>query len=409
LKLLHHSNPVLSVLEVVAGLESQEPTAAILLQRGSLASVAKTWDVTMACRDETLKTRMRQETPLEILDFGQDLPTDTPKDYDLLIASDIGSYASDPGQAVERMCKVLKQGGTMCILATDSVSIRIQPSLDACHMETIVLPNLHGSAAAPSQEPSLIIAKKSLAPHTNGTNGVNGAAAGPQQVTIVQATSPTEAALAVASRLTASLEEHGYETHVFSWGSDISTLTGKSCISLLEFQKTLLLDLGVDDFESVKKLLLETETLFWVTALDNPGTAMIDGLVRAVRNETPGLSLRVFHADESSLAPAERLAGMMTKAFLWTGEDNEFRVKGDLLHVSRIEEDIILNEEIRGLLPGAARSVSNMALKDVQYPVKLCVRSPGMLSSVCLEPDDSAEMVLEADSIEIDVKATALK
>ena len=83
MKLLHHSNPVLSVLEVAAELESQEPTAAILLQRDSLASVAKTWDVTVACRDETLKTRMRQETPLEVLDFSQGLPTDTPKDYDL--------------------------------------------------------------------------------------------------------------------------------------------------------------------------------------------------------------------------------------------------------------------------------------------------------------------------------------
>jgi zearalenone synthase (highly reducing iterative type I polyketide synthase) len=370
--------------------------------------VIKTWDVTIASRDGSVKTTTGQEARLEDLDFSQDLPTDMPE-YDLLIASELGSYALDPLQAVEGMCKVVKPGGTLCLLATDSVLGLIRPFLDASDVETTVLRNPHHSDAAPSQEPSLVIAKKSLVPHTNGMTKINGAAVGPQQVTLIQNESPTELALAVASRLTTCLEKHGYETHIFSWGSDISTLAGKSCISLLEFQKTVLLDLTADDFESIKKLLLETEKLFWVTAVDSPGAAMVDGLTRVVRNEAPAVSLRVFHADESCLPPVERLAAMIVKSFLWTGEDNEFRVKEDLLHVSRIEEDTSLNEEIHSLLPGAARTISNALLKDVEYPVKLCVQSPGMLGSLCLEPDDSTEAVLEPDSVEINVKATALK
>ncbi len=189
----------------------------------------------------------------------------------------------------------------------------------------------------------------------------------------------------------------------------MSALATKSCISLLEIQQSLLLDLGADDFESVKRLLLETAKLTWVTALADPSAAIIDGITRVVRNETPWLGLRVFHADEAPLATAELLAKMISKCFLWTGPDNEFKAIGEILNISRLEEDTELNEEVHGLLPGVSSTVSCVPLKDVPYPVKLCVRSPGMLSSVCLEMDDSTEAELEPDYVEIDVKATALK
>jgi zearalenone synthase (highly reducing iterative type I polyketide synthase) len=373
---------------------------------------------------------MERDATLEVLDFGQDLPADTPRnDYDVLILSDVnfGTYTSNPAEAIDRMCKVVKQDGTMCILATESILQRIQPGLDANRMETTVL---HCADAGPS----LIVSKRCLMPSTaetsNGaTNGMtNGVANGTtngttkgmtevatgterMQITIIQAANPTEMALAVTSSLTAAFKEHDYETQVFSWGSDVSALAGKSCISLLEFQQPLLQDLSAQNFESVKKLLLETSKLFWVTALDDPAAAIIDGLVRVVRNETPGLNVRIFHADEQSslFASPERLADTMAKTFLWVGEDNEFRVRDNLVHVCRVEEDTVLNDEINGLLPGAAKTITSLPLGDVKYPLKLCVRSPGMLSSVCLEPDESAETELEPDFIEIYTQATALK
>jgi hypothetical protein len=389
--------------------DSAPTTGLLLLQRSDLARLAQTWDVTTACQDETLiKTGIEHEGLLAVLDFGQDLPADTPEEYyDLLIASDItlGAYASNPAEAVARMCTVVKQGGLMCLLATDRVVASIRPVLAAGNMDTTVL---HRADAGPG----LIIARRRQVPGTTGTADGTAAGASDQiQITLVHAANPTKAALAVASRLTACLEKHGYETLVFSWGSDVSTLAGKSCITLLEFEQPLLRDLGAEDFESVKKLLLETKKLFWVTALDDPGAAIIDGLVRVVRNETPGLSVRVFHADELSslVAPPESLAELIVRAFLGTGEDNEFQVKGGLVHICRLEEDIFLNEEINSLRPGAAKTIANLPLGEVQYPVKLCVQSPGMLSSVCLEPDDSAETELEPDFVEIQTKATALK
>ena len=360
----------------------------------------------------------QEESLLKVLDFRNNLPEDMPEEqHDILVVSDAAQlwYAPSSAETIGRMCKVLKQDGTLCFLATDSMLSSIQSAMNASSMETTIY---HGV------DTSLIVAKKLNVPEPNGTtdgltnghtnkftsghtNGVTSEA----EITIILATNPTETALAVAAKLVSGLQKHHYEAHMFSWGADLSALAGKSCISLLEFENSLLRDLRAEDFEPFKKLILETKSLFWVTALADPSSAMIDGLVRVVRNETPGLDVRVLHVDEPSslVAPAERLADLLAKTFLLKGEDKEFQVKDNVVHICRAEEDTILNEEINSLLPGSTKAIAEIPLREIQYPVKLCVRSPGMLSSVCLEPDESAEAGLEPGFVEIETKATSLK
>lgn len=415
LGLLYHSNPGLSVLEVAADLDT------LLFQRGGLARLVKTWDVNTAIPDKTsIKKGTEQKESLKVIDFGIDLPEDEPEEqYDVLVASDTAQllYTPSLAEAIGRMCKVVKQDGTLCFLATDSMLGSIECAMDVSNMQTTVY---HSADMYHGADTGLVVAKKLSVPKssstTNGltsgyTNGYTNGVTSEPEMTIVVAANPTESALSVASKLITSLQKHHYRTRVFSWGPDISSLAGKSCISLLEFEKSLLRDLRAEDFEPFKKLILETKSLFWVTALNDPSTAMIDGLVRVVRNETPGLDVRVVHADgpSSLVAPASRLADLLTKAFLWDGDDKEFQVKGDVLHICRAEEDTVLNEEINSLLPGSTKAITEILLGEIQYPVKLCVRSPGMLSSVCMEPDESAEEELEPEFIEIETKATALK
>ncbi|KAI0437216.1 putative polyketide synthase [Xylaria telfairii] len=425
LDLLHHSSPVLSVLEIAPGAGKDDPTMTKippLFQRGELARLARTWDVTIGYRDELWdKPEMVSNVSLKKLDFGRDNDAEiTEGQYDLLVVTEdsLRSFAPNEPEAAVRMCRALKEHGALCFLATHSFLTYIRPALAASDMENILCATADASS-------DLIIAKKCSITSTNGTrdgfsnrmsngdtNRITDGTAGDErmQITIVQASNPSSAARAVAARLATILNEHDFETCEFSWGSDISTLAGKSCISLLEFQKPLLRDLAEEDFASVRSLLLESKELFWVTALDEPSAAIIDGLTRVVRNETPGLNVRVFHTDEplSLGLSVERLADKMAKAFFSTGPDNEFQVRDGLLHVCRIEEDAELNQEINGLLPGAAKIVSSLPLKEVRDPVKLCVQSPGMLSSVCLEPDDSANLELEPDFVEIQTKATAI-
>lgn len=407
---MHHTNPSLSVLEVARG------TNGLLFQRDDLSQLAKTWDVATAIPDDTMNESTAPRGSLKVLDFSQKLPDDVSENqYDILCVSDsaLGRHGQHAAEAVGHMCEAVKAGGTLCLLATDSMLRGIQPALDANNMRK---PLLHIPAA--ENGPGLVIVKKGDVSTTNGTsnmltngaNGTNGAMPG-RDITVLLASDPTPAALTVAVNLISRLQEHHYKTHVFRWGSDVSALAGRSCISLLEVGKPLLRDLAAPDFESLKRLVLGTKSLFWATALDDPSSALIDGLVRVVRNETPGLDVRVFHADEPSslAAPANVLAALMSRAFLWNGLDNEFRVKDDILQICRAEEDTELNGEIDGLLPGATKTITRVPLGEIKYPVKLCVQSPGMLSSVCLEPDESAEADLEPDFVEIQTKASALK
>lgn len=408
---MHHANPALSVLDVASD------TSDLRFQRADLASLAKTWDVTTAVAEEAPnRGNTAPQGSLKILDFRQDIPGDLSKDqYDIVCVSEAALclYADQTAGAVGRMCEAVKHGGTLCFLATSSMLCSIQPVLDANHMQK---PSLHIPAS--DNGPGLAIVKKgdvdstngTSSKLTNGTNSTNGVLPA-RDITVLLASDPTARALTVAVNIISRLQEHHYKTRVFRWGSDVSELEGRECISLLEVEKPLLRDLGAKDFESLKMLILKAKSLFWATVLDDPSSALIDGLVRVVRNETPGLDVRVFHADEASshATPENVLAGLMSKAFLWTGVDNEFQVKDDVLQICRAEEDAVLNEEIDGLLPGVAKTITRVPLGQIEYPVKLSVQSPGMLSSVCLEPDDSAEARLEPDFVEIQTKASALK
>lgn len=244
--------------------------------------------------------------------------------------------------------------------------------------------------------------------HGNGINGINGHAE-PDRITLIQPTKLTDTARAVASDISTVLEGHGYELDAFSWGSDVSSLAGKTCISLLELQDPILQNLTESDFESIKKLILASASIFWITAFDDPSSSMIDGLARVVRNETPGLSLRTFHAGGAFLSFSARLANLVSTAFTSKSEEDEYSVKDDLLHISRIEEDVALNDQINDLLPGAAPTVTNLALKDADFGLKMCIQTPGMLDSICMEIDELAGTVLEPNYVEIQVKASSVK
>ena len=85
-----------------------------------------------------------------------------------------------------------------------------------------------------------------------------------------------------------------------------------------------------------------------------------------MRNETLGLSLGTFYAGGPSLSLSTRLANMIGTAFSSESEENEYSVKNNLLHISRIEEDVVLNNQVKNLLPGETFIVTSLPLKDAK-------------------------------------------
>ncbi|KAJ4371953.1 hypothetical protein N0V83_003726 [Neocucurbitaria cava] len=376
-RLLHHSNPAISVLEI-------SPSAG-LLAHGDVSNVAKTREVTVTCKEYGL-------------DFTEALSSEALNDrsYDVVVLSDVGSFDSHAEHTLSNIAQALKPGGKVCFLVDKQAVAKVQAASYAKEIRTTVFP---------SADHSFVIGQKSL--HSNGANGTNGHAE-PNRITLIQPAKSTDQARTVASDINKFLQGQGYDVETFSWGSDVSSLEGKTCISILELQDSILQDLAEGDFESIRKLILNSASVFWVTAFDDPSSKMIDGLARVVRNETPGLSLRSLHAGRASLSSSARLAKLISTAFESTTEDDEYSVKDDVLHTSRIVEDVVLNEQINDLLPGAVPTVTNMALKDAKYGLKMCIQTPGMLDSICMEVDELAGTELETDSVEIQVKASAV-
>jgi hypothetical protein len=299
----------------------------------------------------------------------------------------------------------LKVGGTICMLLPDRLLSRILNVLDNNDMKMTMIPRPEMA------EPADVILLFAERQYVSFTNGINAAIsnAESEQITIILTANPTEAERTLSSELNMVLTKCGHEVFVTPWDSDISPLAGKTCISLLEFQRPLLRDLTEEDFGRLKKLFLNSTRLLWVTGFDDPSAYIIDGLSRTVRNEVPGLVLSTFHVDEPSLLLLEKLAELIRNAFTSTGKENEFRVMRGIIHVSRIEEDIALSEDIGSLLPGASKTISRLPLNHLKYPVKLGVQSPGLLDSICMEEDVGIDTELQPDLVEIQVKATALK
>ena len=230
-----------------------------------------------------------------------------------------------------------------------------------------------------------------------------------KEVVLLEAANPSETARAVSAKLTNALGELSYRTTSFAWGSDASALKNKSCIALTELDSSLISTLSEQDFTFLKKLISEAASTLWVVGLDDPSGEMISGLARVVRNETPGLSFRTLHTNSISLRSPENFAELASRVFMSNTSDDEFRIREGIISISRIEEDAPLNDKIERLLPHADKKIDRMPLSQAPGPYKLCVQTPGMLDSLCFEPDELPHTELEHDKIEIQVKATALK
>ena len=230
-----------------------------------------------------------------------------------------------------------------------------------------------------------------------------------KDIVIVQPADASARALAFGQQLSVDLEKDSFQTTIFSWGSDVSHLKDKQCISLLELEKPLLNDLNEEGFTSLKSAITETKELLWIVGFDDPCNGMVNGLARVVRNEIPGISFRTAQTDFAHESSPEESTSMIARVFKSKTLEDELRIQNGIISVSRIEEDIVTTKEVENLMPNARDRINRVPLAEVGSPQKLCIQTQGMLDSLCFEADDLPLTQLEDDQIEIDVKATALK
>lgn len=396
----HHINPSLSILELAA--------TTSLLANLDINNILSTAEYAIACPDDDTKVALQKSlTDIEVasyyvLPLEEKVAEEKRESVDLIIASNVTS-----AEAVKDIKHFLKPGGKLCLLE-EAQHVGIAENL----LRNAGLADLTKLDNPAAMQPRLVLAS-ALDVYTNGDSVGNHAQ--PVEVVLVFASDASKAVLETANQLATWLASLGYSTTTLIWGSaDFTTSSSETCmfLSLLELENPLLENLSEPDFEAMKGMILNARSVFWVDGVDGPAGAMINGLARVLRSEVPGIGLRTLNTSSSSLQSPEaqtRLAELLARAFHSKNDDNEFFVHDDLVQVSRIVEDKVLNDKLDRLDPQNSKMIDKIALKDTPGPVKLAVGQVGLLDSLYFEQDRVPLTELRADEIEIQVKATALK
>lgn len=226
----------------------------------------------------------------------------------------------------------------------------------------------------------------------------------PREIVLVEAANASESANNVAAQLKALLKDSAITR--IQWNNDLSAADGKACIVLADLETSILSNISRDGFGALQQLVTRAESLLWICGDTGPDASMISGLARSIRNEIPGVQFRTLQIENK---PLDSFPGLIDRVLRASNSDTEFRVLDGMICVNRFSEDNSRNEALATNLGEIEPKVKHLALKDTAGPVKLCIKNPGMLDSLCFEPDSAPEVPLEAGKVEVDVKASGIK
>ncbi|KAI1307850.1 putative polyketide synthase [Xylaria venustula] len=393
IELLYHTNPALSILEIASH-------DTLLQEEGILKAVLQTADYTVICQDEETMSRLQKSVAgranegikFEVHGSADGIPSEKEEQADLVI---ISSPILASQETITSARLRLKHGGKILVPVdvTDSQSTETSLRKAGFSAAGVFKP-------ASSQQKGLIVASKD--PNLNGSF-VN------QEVILIMDMIPSAAACALERLLRTALQESRCKVSTAVWGeTEAAVFHGKSCIALMELEIPLLESLSEADFINVRELILNASSVLWVNGASQPSSAMISGLARVIRNEVPGIKLRTLNTPFKYLGRPQRLCDIISKVFFSKTDDNEFLLKDDLIHVSRVILDESMNSEMDKLNPQQATMVDNIRLGDAMGPVKLAIGTVGIMDTLCFERDHIPRTELKSDEVEIKVKATAL-
>lgn len=203
---------------------------------------------------------------------------------------------------------------------------------------------------------------------------------------------------------------------------DIGTLqtvdvSGKICIFLSELHRTFLATMTPEEFSTLQKMLTSVEGILWVVsgAYDkslNPDANMITGLSRTIRSET-AMKFATLDLDGEKPLSEANTAGAILKVFKAAfGSDAsatselEFMERDGSFFTPRIVHDSEMNEYVH-------KQTNPSVLEPTEFgdngrTLKMALSASGALDTIHFIDDQTLETPIEADQVEIEVKAVGL-
>ena len=253
--------------------------------------------------------------------------------------------------------------------------------------------------------------------HTNGDTTTTTNNATCTEVVVVCSKTPTRLSL---ERLQDTLEITAtmHSTVVSLTAIETMDLSNSICIFLDELDAPIMATLSLEEFVAVQKLC-SAQGLLWVIQDANletatPNANMIPGMIRTVRNENAGIQPILLDLDGKERLSTDETSDLICKIFsaTWgihtsTREvEREYMERKGGIFVPRIVED---SDASRWAIRQNGNDILELQnFEQVDRPLSLTIRSPGLLDSLYFEDDTDATAPLLDSYVEIRVKATGV-
>nr|ALQ32738.1 putative polyketide synthase [Fusarium anthophilum] len=263
--------------------------------------------------------------------------------------------------------------------------------------------DIRGDNEASKEPVSLIISTKPLQK-----------ASGPNSFVVISTGSVSSQKL--AQSIQKQFESSGYEISVTQWDdASHSDVTGKYCLCLAEWENPVLASLTDENWERLRRIIQNSYGTLWITggsAMDcpDPMKSLMVGLSRAIRNEDVGVRLATLDLETAERVDFQRAAKNVLKvasihAFR-DESDGEYAARDLTVYVPRVERILDVDNCLRKYEgKGQPELVS---FKGSGRPLKLTIKTPGLLDTFRWEEDEVYHQPLPEDWVEIEVKSVGL-
>lgn len=232
----------------------------------------------------------------------------------------------------------------------------------------------------------------------------------------------TEKSKAFASILQSIFQKAGYDIYNAEWASYTEVdVAERYTLCLAEWESPILADLTDENWDKLRQVIRGSAGTLWITggaAMDcsHPMQSLMVGLSRAIRNEDAGTILATLDieapeslVDEASLYKAGesvlRVAVEHSRAEP-THQDHEFAARGDIIYVPRVERVQSVDSLLRTY--EAKGEPEPVSFTGCGRPLKLTIKTPGLLDTFRWVEDELYYTDLQDDWIEVQVKAVGL-
>ncbi|KAJ5155838.1 polyketide synthase [Penicillium capsulatum] len=228
-----------------------------------------------------------------------------------------------------------------------------------------------------------------------------------EAVCIIEPSNPSQAVQKVTDILASYLEDELTTVNTVTWPVNSQDLKGKSLISLLELEQSVLAEPSPEDFDCLKAMTLQSSRMLWVSMGNDPVMQTAVGYLRVLQNENANLDLRYLQLEQAAKdREPSSIADLINRVASVPSSDREYIEINGSLCINRWAP----RYDLGGLVAtnSSTQPHEYIKLRDVPASLKLVQPEGNASEFYHFDFDDSNDDELAVDEVEIEVKAIAV-